>query len=280
MSQDKKGIFERLKHLDTRALYAVSLIIIAWMYFAPVSVPIPVSDYTRTFHKAVEALPSGAVVVLTSDFSARQSPESYPGLLAITEHLLSKNVKIVATTLNMQGYLFIENAFKERNAWGRKKYGVDFVNLGWLPGERSGVASFAKDIRSVFKRDQYGTPIDDLPLMKTVNSYQDFALIVEVFADQPGIECWVDQLTTRYKTPMIYFDIQSHLTQQLYWLNSGAVQAILSGLRGTAEYEYLQQKPLQATRSMSTQTILGVLIIFCIVMANVNYFGAKYGRRN
>ncbi len=273
------GAIDRLRRLDTRILYAIALLIIAWLYYAPAPIPIPVSEYTNVFYKTIQNLPPKSVVLLTSDFSARESPECYPGLVAITEQLLSKDLRLVVTTLNVQGYVFVDNALRERNAWARKKYGVDFVNLGWIPGEAAGVASFAKDIRSVFKRDYYGTPVDDLPIMKGVNSYQDIVMVIEVYADQPGVEIWMQQMVARYDMPLIYYDIQSHLSDQLKYYRAGLAKAILSGLRGCAEFEYLMGKPLAATRNMSTQTILGVLLLFCMIMANVNYFGTRAGRK-
>jgi hypothetical protein len=139
----------------------------------------------------------------------------------------------------------------------------------------AGVSSFAKDIRSVIKKDYYGTSLDDLPMMKNVDSYRDISIIVEVYSDEPGVEVWARQMVVPYQTRLAYFDIQAHLTDQLKYYKAGLAVAILSGLRGSAELEFLMKKPLVASRNMATQTALGVFLLFCMVMANVNYFGAR-----
>lgn len=66
-----------------------------------------------------------------------------------------------------------------------KKYGVDYVNLGFFSGAESGLAAWAENFPNIFKTDWLGVPIAQFPMMKDIKSVKDFDLVL-TFNNGPG----------------------------------------------------------------------------------------------
>jgi len=77
--------------------------------------------------------------------------------LAVTRHALSRGMRVVAVTLDLQGTLMADDV---QTRIGRemhnKRDGVDFVNLGYKPGDFLVVLASATTCRQRTRRTRTG----------------------------------------------------------------------------------------------------------------------------
>jgi hypothetical protein len=166
------------------------LIIIGFLFaFFPQVYPMAVDPTVKSMYDYIEGLPKGSVVLLDWSIHAIASSFMDTAYLATVGHFFLRHgdIKFVCfgvspTTIPMWNLLMTELTYYGLK--DRLTYGVDYVFLGYVAGEETGLASFTANIRGVVSKDYYGTPIDNLPLMahgnpKTggaINDGSDFAV--------------------------------------------------------------------------------------------------------
>ncbi len=142
-----------------------------------------------------------------------------------------------------------------------------------VPGEEIAIRDFVKDIwGSVGGVDQYGTPLEQLPLMEDIKDITDIDLVISVAGATPGTNEWMTQMQAPYNKPFIAMATAAGYNAQLPFFRSGALLGITKGARGTAEFELLTGVTGPATTLMSAQSAGHVIIILCVVVANVRPF--------
>ena len=65
-------------------------------------------------------------------------------------------------------------------------YGMDYVNMGFKPGNEGVIKVIVTDMRKLYTTDDIGTSINDIPMMKDIESVQDFDLVINVSAGYAG----------------------------------------------------------------------------------------------
>ena len=85
-----------IRKIDTRRiLYIIQFIVMSVPLIYPISVPLPISTYTRSYHEAVEAVTDGVVVGYTNFVSGGQWPLLESGCKRTVARLWEKDCKIV-----------------------------------------------------------------------------------------------------------------------------------------------------------------------------------------
>jgi hypothetical protein len=183
-----------------------------------------------------------------------------PGETAILQHLMRRPVKVILVSWWPDGALFHEKAVESVDKTG-KKYGEDWVNLGYIAGVETAIAAFTKDIRALVKTDLFGTPIDQLPMMKGVNKAEDISLIIPIFQSEADV--WARQWTGPYQTKVICIATKFSQPGAMPFVTGGQYLSILAGSRDAAEYELLVGivgRGLKATSAFSGVYLLGALL--------------------
>jgi len=139
-------------------------------------------------------------------------------------------------------------------------YGVNYLNLGYLPGGSVGLLQFAAQPRSLFLTDFGGlSTVWDKAVMSPVQALSDFSLILLVTDAPESARAWVEQ-TQNYapKVPMLaavsagadplvrpYYEayrprLEGDTTDRRQ------LEGLVSGLRGAAQYEQQAGAPSAA----------------------------------
>jgi len=150
-----------------------------------------------------------------------------------------------------------------------KKYGEDFVNLGYLAGVENAISAYARDLKKAYPKDFRGNSTDSIPLLKNIKSVADVKLYI--FFTTQNADMYVRQITP-YKIPVVGGLISTISLQAEPYVQAGQLAGILSGLRGGAEYETLMKDPGFGLASMDAQSMGHVLIVLLILFANISYF--------
>ena len=152
-----------------------------------------------------------------------------------------------------------------------KKYGIDYVFLGYRPGVAAVMINMGRDIRSVFAVDYFGTPLDSLPMMQNIKNYSDIAILVGLEAGSTG-DAWVQFAQARYNQKIILGGTAVVAPDLYPYLQAGQIVGLIGGMRGAADYEKLVNSVGPATIGMTAQTVIHIVILIFILLGNVGYF--------
>lgn len=208
MSEVYQGL-SKIGHLDPRVLYVLLMFFIVLPFLTNVNLPIVIHATTRNFYNVVESLPAGSVVVYDLSSQAGQFSEIRPGAVAVVNQLLKKDVKILFVTYQEDGPILIDKTLKmaDQTLLSQKRYGEDYVVFGFVPGGEVALAAFAADMHKACPKDTYGTPVEQIPIMKNVHSAKDVALLVVIWGYGMGGITEIRQWGVTYETPMVIIPI-------------------------------------------------------------------------
>ena len=289
-----KRIFIILGSLDRRIIFLIVGLSVLIPLLKPdlLSLPIRISPESKTVFNEINRLNEGDKVLLSFEYSPSTKPEIHPMSIAILKHLFIKNIKVYGFALWPDGNFMSTEAFSEVADDSEKKYGVDYVNLGFKPGAEAVIKGIASDIRALYTADLNGTPINDIPMMKGVINIEDFDFVFSLSAGFPGSIEWVQYACDPKNIPMSTGCTSIQVTDLLPYLGTGQIRGILAGMPGAAEYENLVNaelkkmgiigKPGQLLIMMSAQSVAHVVIVLFIVFGNIMYFITrnKKGKEN
>lgn len=267
---------ESLQKIDSRWIFLAVLLAVALPIVFPIGLPLKISDNTRKVYDAVAAVPVGGIVVITPDCSYDSRGELLPMMEVFLRHLFTMNVKVVSvSTYGASSPMLIEEAMKSvgLEAYG-KKYGVDFVNLGYLAGDESTIAAFGADVHALVTVDYYGTPISQLPIMDGLRTAKDISLAISVSEGRGYPEMLLRQWQSTYGTKMTGGSVGLIYASTMPYIASGQLTGYLPSMRGTAEYELLSKRPASAIIGMDSQSLVHIVFISVIVICNIGVFGS------
>lgn len=263
--------WERLGAIDRRIIYAVIGLAVIIPLVTKLTFPIRVSDTVRNAYHSIERLPAGSVVMISIDYDAASAPELQPMLIAVLRHCFKKNIKVILSGQWALGLPLGEIALNQVAAEYNKKYGVDYVNIGYRPGYTALIVGIGREIRDFFSADYKRVPIDSFAFMRRVHNYNDISLLVGLEAGATG-DAWVLYAGARFGLKM-FFGATGVSAPDLYpYLQAKQIEGILAGLQGAAEYETLVNEKGTGTLGMPTQSVVHGLIIIFIILGNISYF--------
>ncbi len=260
-----------MKRLSTRhAIFLLVLVVASIPLLRPIGIPLTITGEVKSVYDFVDSLPEGTTVCVNFDVTPAGYGETGPSTNAIMKHILSRDLKIMATAFCDTGPGIFEATVKEVVPAG-KEYGVDYVNLGFRAGDEASMAAFAADIHKTFAVDYRGNDIATLPMMENIKTIRDVGLIVEVFSSTPGVQPWIRQVSDPYDVPMTSTCTANNIANLAPFVQSGQLIGLVPGLRGGAEYELLIKQPGFAVAGMDAQSMTILTILGLVVVGNVIY---------
>jgi hypothetical protein len=259
-----------LEKLDRRWIFLIMGLLVLVPLLFPLALPVLVSPPARSFAAAIAKVPDGSTVLMSCDYDPGAKPELVPMTRTALRQLWEKNCKVVVTVLWDGGPGLVDNVLREVAAeyGGRKRYGVDYVNLGYKEGREDVMVLMGQGIAHAFPRDYHGTPVRTLPIMARVRDYTSFPLLVSISAGYPGTKEWVQQVQSRFHLPMVSGCTAVSAPEYYPYLQSGQLLGLLGGMAGAAEYEKLRGEKGAATRGMDAQSMAHVFVAIMILAGN------------
>ena len=279
-----KKIFIALGSMDRRFIFLlVGLsVLLPKLYPDLFTLPIKASSHSQRVFDEIDALKENSKVLVSFEYGPSTKPEIHPSAIALLNHLFSKNVKVYAVALWPDGNFMATEAFSQVADGYGKKYGVDYVNLGYKPGGEAVVKGLASDIRTMYTVDLLGNDIDSIEMMKDVKNLLDLDFIFSLSAGYPGSKEWVQFACDPLGIPMSTGCTSIQVTDIIPYVENDQIKGILSGMPGAAEYEQLVQdalnergivvSPGKASINMAAQSMAHVVIVLLIILGNITYY--------
>ncbi len=276
--QPKADLLTRLTRLDRRWIFLAMFVVVLVPLLRPVKLPLAISGPARRYHDAIESIPDGSIVIMPFEYDPAFTAEVHPMAVATLRRLLEKNVGVITVTMQPAGPPMADRAFAEVGPPLGKKYGVDFVNLGYKSGNEVVVLAMGASIRNTFPNDTQGTPLTSLPLMDRIDRLGDAKMVVEIAATSAA-PIWVQQAQGRFHVPLVAGLTGVMAPDFFPYLQSGQVRGLLGGMAGAAEYETLLGHAATATRGMDAQSLAHLMIAALILLGNALwYIGLRRAR--
>jgi len=264
-----------LASIDRRYIYVVLLLVVLYPLIKPIGLPISISSWTEAFYAEVEKLEAGDVVVMSIDYSPSGGPDVGPQAITVFDHLMRKGVKVIGVSFLAEGppqmQQFMDPYMQSHT------YGVDFVNLGYIPGLETAIAAFAADMKRAAPVDFFGASTASLPLMQGVTDANDVKVVMNFATGIPGPAEFVRQIGSSYSPDILIGVVTVMGPQTEPYYQSGQIKGLLSGLRSAAEYEVRSGTPGRAAAGMDAQSLGHVVIILAMALGNLAYFLGRKG---
>jgi hypothetical protein len=275
-----RKMLEKLERLDRRIIFIFIGFSVAVPLLFPVYMDFSVTPPVKSLYDAIEELPPGSKVLVSCDYDPGSMPELYPMNVAVFYHLLSRGHKIITMQLWATGTLLAERAMNEVLVeMPDKKYGEDWVNLGFKEGREVVMVSMGTSIPKTFPADSRGNKLEDLPIMQGVTTFDDVAMLMNVSGGLPGTKEWVLQVQSRYHVKLGSGCTAVSAPEFYPYVQSGQLVGLLGGMKGAAEYEKLVGRLGTAQRGMDAQSVSHIVVFLFILIGNIAYFSVKGAKK-
>lgn len=228
----------------------------------------------------IDSLPRGSKVLLAFDYDPGSAPELQPMATAMTWHCAKKGHKMYFIALWPLGANMIKDTVDQviKKEFPDYEYGVDYVNLGFKPGNEGVINVVASNLKELYTTDHYQTGINDIPLTKNLQNVGDMDLICNISAGYPGTKEWIQYAATPLQVEIVSgcTGVQAPL---MYPYIPTQLKGLLGAIKGAAEYEaaltigypeYAEKaEHLLGIRRMGPQLIAHCAILALIVLGNV-----------
>lgn len=267
----------KIANIDRRIIYLALIVVIATALIRPVGLKIEISQDTRKVYDAINSIPEGSVVWLGFEFDAGAIPELMPAAKLVIRQGWERNLRFVCGGMWQMSGDLIKQAFDVVSKdFPDKKYGVDWVNLGYRPGLSVWLDQMTSDAYAACAgQDAYGNKFADLPLMKEFKTIKDAKFLMVFTTGTPGTPEYIKTVSGPYKIPMAAACISVEVPTTMPFISSGQLVGGILGMKGAAEYETLMKRPGSATGGMDAQSFAHALVILFILLGNIGYLREK-----
>ena len=284
------GFLERLGRLDRRWIFLLIAIAVTIPLLLGRPAPVPPSPIVRALFDDIDALRPGARVLMSLDYGPSTVPENDPMAHAVARHVLKKDLKLYLVTIWATGPPLLRRVMDDVVAtdFPTKRYGEDFVNLGYKVGNQGVIHAITTDFKGTWTADEgWGDanpsrPVGQIPMMEGIATVRDFDYVVAIGSGFPGVKEWVQFAGDPVGVP-VGGGVTAVEAPLLYPYYPKQLQGLMGGLLGAAEYEALvthaypefHEAAQTALIRMFPQTVAHLVIVAFVVLGNVSYFATR-----
>ena len=281
--------YDFVKNLDRRWIFLLMFLAVLIPLLYQLTFPEEPKSGSITVFNEIEKLQPGDKVLMAWDYDPASEGELGPMATAFTYHCASKGLKLYFVTIfSPVGPQMIDDAINNvlKTEFPHYRYGIDYVNLGYKPGQEGVVKVIVTDLKELYTTDHFGTSTRDIPMMHDVRNLQQMDLIVNVSAGYAGTKEWVVFAVTPYPENIkMVAGTTGVMAPGMYPYIPDQLLGLLAAIKGAAEYEELVMsaygnddlglKYRKGKLRMGPQLIAHVLIIILIIIANIIFFAEK-----
>lgn len=288
MSTKFNKILQNLDKLDRRIIFLIIGLVVLLPLLFPLNLPVEATGLTRDAFEAVHSLPDDATVLISFEYGPSTMPEIHPMAVSVLRHLFSRGYNVIVMCLWPDGLFMAREALDEvlsDERFSDVVYGVDYVNLGYRPGNEAVIKGITKSFAANFTVDSKQTDLRLIPIMDDIRTVADVDFIFSFSAGYPGSIEWVLYASDPLQIPVSSGNASIQVNQLLPYVKSGQMQGVIAGMPGAAEYEALMveyglwETRGEAARSMDAQSIAHLVIVLFIILGNIAYYTKRKNQK-
>ena len=232
----------------------------------------------------INELPENGTVLVVFDYEAALSAELQVAAAPVVDHLMLRGQRIAILSSTPNGTALAERFMNETQSQHNYEHGVDYLNLGYLPGGASGILSFIVAPQTTVVGQVDGQSFWALPPLANISQFTDFAAVIVLTDDTEKGRAWVEQgsaILNNASTPFL-MAVSAQTEPVIYpYYASGQVDGLVSGLNGGATYERLQGQSGVGRQYWDAYSV-GLLTaeILIVVGAILNFMAGLRARKN
>lgn len=273
-------MLKTLDKWDSRVVFASVILVMCFALMHPMGIAIIPSPDTIKVYDLVNSLPPGSIIFLGMDYTPAAVPEKEPSVISMIRQGWSRGLRFVAVGVDSQmaGDL-TDQAFNQvLPEFPDKKYGVDWVNIGYKPGyEVLLQRMLVSMVDACMNTDAHGNKLDSMPIMKDFQTIKQAGLLTTFYSGETPSK-YVKHIAEPYHIPLVVCPGTGGVPTVMPLVASGQVAGVLVGMKGAAEYEQLVHKPGNATRGLDAQSLVHLLVIAFVIIGNIGYYANKKGQ--
>ncbi|MGC8734933.1 MAG: hypothetical protein ACP5RD_07885 [bacterium] len=226
----------------------------------------------------IENLEEGSVVLLSADYAPSTKVENDPVVQGFLTQAFRKNLKVIAISLWPDGAVLVENNIKMVASKMNKKEDQDFVIGGYVVGGTVAIEKMGINLKAAIPLLKNS----NAPFLKNIKTAKDLKLVFSVAAGD-SLQAYIKILGARYRVP-VSGGCTAVMAAEMYpYIISNQLIGLFAGLKGACDYQILELKDQldpnnvpEAVKNMFPQSIIHLLIVIFIVIANLVYFYERY----
>jgi len=227
--------------------------------------------------QVIQSLPEGAPVLVAFDYEPARSGEIESAAVPMFDQMiLLRHPKLTFISTNQTGAILAERFISGPLAGHNYQSGVQYLNLGYLPGGQMGIRAFAENpsvttpyvfAQSSNLLDFAPIPAWTLPPLEDVTSLSQFAALIVITDNADDARAWVEQTTSaRGVIPFVVVSsAQSAPMIQPYYA-SQQITGLVSGLYGGALFEQNNAGRPGTARAYWDAYSIGTLLAMLLIL--------------
>jgi len=215
--------------------------------------PLPAyTEETAEVNRLISQLPGEARVLLAFDYEPGLSAEMDAAATAVVDHLMLRGAYLTLVSTSPTGPILAERFLMKTQTDHHYTSGVNYVNLGYIPGGAIGLLSFVEnpqrtlpytlDMVAAWESEAH----PGLPALQGVQRMNDFELLMVIVDDPDLARAWVEQVQPQLNEPDTLTSLVMVTSAQVepvmrpyFEANPRQVHGFVFGLRGGAAYAQL-----------------------------------------
>lgn len=264
--------------LDRRIIYTFLFLCVTLPFYVDwPHIKVEVSPEVEDAFQVIDQIPPhGNPLVVSFDYDPASAAELTPMAVAVLRHAFSKGIRVMAISLQPTGQgagIATEILPRIAAEYGRQQ-NVDWAFLGFQPNATVAMLQMGESIRKTFPVDYYNTPIEQIPMLESVQNYEQIPAVFTLASTAVG-EFWAVYPGMRYGITVLAGLTAVYTADIQPFYQSGQIKGILGGLKGAAEYEARIGQPGDGLAGMRSQKVVHYMIIAFIVLGNFAFFYTK-----
>jgi hypothetical protein len=228
---------------------------------------------------AIDLQQPGSVALVSFDYSAATQGEMQPLAEAIIGRLRGQGVRLIFISLEPEGATLAQNSVDQILTERGEEYGVDMVNLGYVPGQIAGIRELVSGRKQLSMLPDFKQGLTlaapERAAWSGINNLGQVDVVITLSDNPATARWWVEQMATaippddgeRYLLAASSANADPFLRP---YLDSQQLDGLISGINGAAAIEALGRKNFGPARQMlDSQGMAHLLIVILIALGTM-----------
>lgn len=229
-------------NVDRRIVFIFVFLSILAPLLYPAGMSSEPSPMVQTLYEQVErSLDAHRPILVSFEWDPSGAAEHQPMARALMRHIFARGGKAIVMCKGggLQGMDLHRQVLEDCASEYGKKYGEDYVYLGYAIGSTNLVINLGQNIASVYPKDDAGTDLEQLPVMRGVTRLADFGYLFVLCSGMTTVVDWLTYAQAPFNMNVGYGVLGNVTPDCINYVQSGQIKGLLGGLVGAAQYEQM-----------------------------------------